>query len=145
MASITIRNLDDQVKEQLRIAAAHNGHSMTWVDTQPAMVLAISAFTVAEILHGIARLPVGKRRQKLETHAMAMFEEDFAGRILPFDAYAAVEYATLIASAELKGRVSSMADAQIAAICRSHRASIATRNVRDFEMSGVEVINPWNA
>ena len=28
MASITIRNLDDQVKEQLRIAAAHNGHSM---------------------------------------------------------------------------------------------------------------------
>lgn len=28
MASITIRNLDDQIKEQLRIAAAHNGHSM---------------------------------------------------------------------------------------------------------------------
>ena len=28
MASITIRNLDDQIKEQLRIAAAHHGHSM---------------------------------------------------------------------------------------------------------------------
>lgn len=118
---------------------------LAWVDTQPAMDLAISAVTVAEILHGIARLPVGKRRQKLEAHAMAMFEEDFAGRILPFDAHAAVEYATLVASAELKGRVSSMAGAQVAAICRSHRASIATRNVRDFEMSGVEVINPWGA
>jgi predicted nucleic acid-binding protein len=38
-----------------------------------------------------------------------------------------------------------MADAQIAAICRSHGAPIATRNVWDFEFSGVEVINPWQA
>lgn len=28
MASITIRNLDEALKEQLRITAAHNGHSM---------------------------------------------------------------------------------------------------------------------
>jgi predicted nucleic acid-binding protein len=118
---------------------------LDWVDALPAMDLAISAITVAEILHGIARLPFGKRKQKLESHAMAMFEEDFAGRILPFDAHAAVEYATLVAGAEAKGRAVSMADAHIAAICRSHGASIATRNVRDFEFSGVEVINPWEA
>jgi len=118
---------------------------LDWVDAQPAMDLAISAITVAEILHGIARLPFGKSKQKLESHAMAMFEEDFAGRIFPFDAHAAVEYATLAAGAEAKGRSVSMADAQIAAICRSHGASIATRNVRDFEFSGVEVINPWEA
>lgn len=118
---------------------------LDWVDSQPAMELAISAITVAEILHGIARLPVGKRKQKLESHAMAMFEEDFAGRILPFDAHAAVEYAALVAGAEASGRAVSMADAQIAAICRSHGAAIATRNVRDFEFSAVEVINPWDA
>ena len=76
---------------------------------------------------------------------MAMFEEDFVGRILPFDAHAAVEYANLVASAEAKGRGVLMADAQIAAICRNHGASIATRNVRDFEFSGIEVINPWDA
>jgi predicted nucleic acid-binding protein len=118
---------------------------LAWVDAQPAMELAISAITVAEILHGIARLPFGKRKQKLEAHAMAMFEEDFAGRILPFDAHAAVEYATLVAGCEANGRTASMADAQIAAICRSHGAPIATRNVWDFEFSGVEVINPWQA
>jgi predicted nucleic acid-binding protein len=38
-----------------------------------------------------------------------------------------------------------MADAQIAAICRSHGAAIATRNVRDFGFPGIEVINPWEA
>jgi predicted nucleic acid-binding protein len=116
---------------------------LAWVDVQPTMDLAITAVTVAEILHGIARLPSGKRRQKFEAHAIAMFEEDFAGRILPFDAHAAVEYATLVANCEARGRAASMADAQIAAICRAHGASIATRNVRDFEFSGVEVINPW--
>ncbi|WP_460118311.1 PIN domain-containing protein [Pseudomonas sp. S2_C03] len=117
---------------------------LAWVDEQPAMDLAITAVTVAEILHGIARLPFGKRKQKLEAHAMAMFEEDFVGRILPFDAHAAVEYANLVAVAEAKGRGVLMADAQIAAICRNHGASIATRNVRDFECSGIEVINPWD-
>jgi predicted nucleic acid-binding protein len=118
---------------------------LAWVDAQPAMDLAVSAVTVAEILHGIARLPSGKRKQKLEAHAMAMFEEDFAGRILPFDAHAAVEYALLAAGAEAQGKTASMADAQIAAICRSHGAAIATRNVRDFGFSGVDVINPWEA
>lgn len=108
------------------------------------MDLVISAVTVVEILHGIARLPFGKRKQKLEAHAMAMFEEDFAGRILPFDGHTAVEYATLVASAEASGRSASMADAQIAAICRSIGASIATRNVQDFEFPRVEVINPWD-
>ncbi|MCP1499533.1 putative nucleic acid-binding protein [Pseudomonas migulae] len=118
---------------------------LAWVDAQPAMELAISAVTVAEILHGIARLPFGKRKQKLESHAMAMFEEDFVGRILPFDAHAAVEYAALVAGCEVNGRTASMADAQIAAICRSHGVPIATRNVRDFEFPGIEVINPWQA
>ena len=116
---------------------------LAWVDAQPAMDLAISAITVAEILHGIARLPSGKRKQNLQANTMAMFEEDFAGRILPFDAHAAVEYAALVADCEAKGRAVSMADAQIAAICRAHGAAIATRNVKDFRFSGVEVMNPW--
>lgn len=125
--------------------AEPNANVLAWIDLQPAMDLVICAVTVAEILHGIARLPFSKRKQKLESHAMAMFEEDFAGRILPFDADAAVEYATLVASCEAKERAAGMADAQIAAICRTHGAPIATRNARDFEFSGIDIINPWNA
>ena len=133
----------DVLSEFMRVEP--DNQVLAWVDAQPAMELAISAVTVAEILHGIARLPSGKRKQKLESHAMAMFEEDFAGRILPFDVHAAVEYATLVAACEAKGRTASMADAQIAAVCRVHGAPIATRNVRDFEFPGLEVINPWEA
>jgi len=133
----------DVLSEFMRVEP--DNQVLAWVDAQPAMELAISAVTVAEILHGIARLPSGKRKQKLESHAMAMFEEDFAGRILPFDVHAAVEYATLVAACEAKGRTASMADAQIAAVCRVHGAPIATRNVRDFEFPGLDVINPWEA
>lgn len=118
---------------------------LAWVDAQSPMDLAITAVTVAEILYGVARLPSGKRKQKFEADAMAMFEEDFADKIFPFDANAAVEYAMLAANCEASGRSASMADAQIAAICRVHGASIATRNVRDFAFSKVEVVNPWEA
>ncbi|MFZ4967335.1 MULTISPECIES: type II toxin-antitoxin system VapC family toxin [Pseudomonas] len=118
---------------------------LAWVDAQPAIDLVISSISVAEVLHGIARLAAGKRKQRLQAQAMAMFEEDFAGRILPFDALAAVVYAELVAEREAGGRPPSVADAQIIAIAKAHGASIATRNVRDFEQSGVLIINPWIA
>ncbi len=39
----------------------------------------------------------------------------------------------------------AIADAQIAAICLANDAALATRNIRDFEETGVELINPWEA
>jgi plasmid stability protein len=45
MASITIRNLDDQIKEQLRIAAAHNGHSM---EEEARLILGKALATVTQ-------------------------------------------------------------------------------------------------
>ena len=70
--------------------------------------------------------------------------EDFIGRILPFDSRAAIAYATVSAARRRAGRPISTADAQIAALARSHGATLATRNLRDFEGCGVEIINPWD-
>jgi len=118
---------------------------LAWVDAQPSGKLFICAITVAEILYGIARMPDGKRKQGLLELATLMFEEDFAGRILPFDTEAAVHYAGLAAESEAKGKVVDMADGQIAAIAALHDARVATRNVRNFDYLGVPVINPWEA
>ncbi len=74
-----------------------------------------------------------------------MFEENFAGRILPFDTDATVHYAGLAAESEAKGKVVDMADGQIAAIAALHDARVATRNVRHFDYLGVPVVNPWDA
>ena len=73
----------------------------------------------------------------------AMLREDFMGRILPFDSAAAVAFAEIAANCRQSGRPIAQADAQIAAIARSRGASLATRNVPDFEGCGIHVVNPW--
>lgn len=118
---------------------------VAWIDSQPTSQLHISAITVAEILYGIARMADGKRKQSLLALATLMFDEDFAGRILSFDADAAIHYAGLAAESEAKGTVVDMADCQIAAIAVLHDAQVATRNVRHFDYLGVAIVNPWQA
>jgi predicted nucleic acid-binding protein len=87
----------------------------------------------------------GKRKQSLLALATLMFDEDFAGRILSFDADSAIHYAGLAAESEAKGTVVDMADCQIAAIAVLHDAQVATRNVRHFDYLGVAIVNPWQA
>ena len=67
----------------------------------------------------------------------------FPDQILPFDADAARAYADLAASRERTGIPIDGFDAQIAAVCRVHRVSLCTRNVRDFGATGLEMVDPW--
>lgn len=134
--------LDTNVLSEL-MRAKPDPRVLAWVDAQPASDLVICSITVAEILYGIARMPDGKRKQGLLDLASAMFDEDFAGNILPFDADAAVHYAELAAASEARGRAVEMADVQVAAIGRLHDAVIATRNIRHFEPLGVDLVDPW--
>ncbi len=116
---------------------------VSWLGAQPAASVFTTSITQAEILHGILLLPPGKRRQALDEAARAMFEEDFAGRVLAFGGGAALSYATIACDRRRAGRPISQFDAQIAAIAAVHTASVATRNVADFEGCGIEVIDPW--
>jgi len=117
---------------------------LQWFSSRAASSLYTTSVTQAEILHGIYALPAGRRRRSIETAAEAMFNEDFAGRILAFDSDAAGAYAELSSERDRRGRPISQFDAQIAAIARVAGAVLATRNVADFEHSGVTVVNPWD-
>lgn len=114
-----------------------------WLDRQEEALLVVTAVTVAELLYGIARLPDGRRKTGLRDAALKMLDEEFAERVLPFDENAAVHYAALVSQRERNGRPISMADAQIAAICRHNGATLATRNGKDFEGTGIVLANPW--
>jgi toxin FitB len=117
---------------------------MFWVENQSPTSLFTTTVTQAEILYGLALLPISKRREALRTAAQTMFEEDFSGRILPFDIAAAYQYAQIAAERKQAGRPISQFDAQIASITRSRGADLSTRNVSDFEGCGLQVLNPWN-
>jgi toxin FitB len=115
----------------------------SWMMRQPLDLLFTAAVCQAEILSGIAALPQGRRRAALEVAALAMFREDFAGRILPFDSDAAVICAELFARRRSAGRPAATADLMIAAIARTQGASLVTRDTGDFEGCGLALINPW--
>lgn len=83
-----------------------------------------------------ACLPAGRRRALLGDAADDVFAT-FADRVLPFDAVAAGHYADVVVEREHAGAPMTGFDAQIAAICRVHRAGLATRNIDDFDRLGL--------
>ncbi len=72
-----------------------------------------------------------------------MFLEDFEGRVLPFDMKAAAVYMDTFAIRRRAGRPTATVDLMIAAVARSHGASVIARNVGDFGECGVAIANPW--
>lgn len=134
--------LDTNVLSEL-MKAAPAGGVVAWVAAQPGAGLYTTSVTQAEILHGLMLLPKGRRRVALEAAATAMFAEDFRGRILGFGSDAAPAYARIASERRRAGRPISQLDAQIAAIAATAGATIATRNVADFEGCGVALVDPW--
>ena len=113
-----------------------------WAKAQTPGNLYTSSVTVAEIRYGLARLPNGRRRDELMRVADAVFRT-LDGQVLAFDRAAAEEYAFVVRARDDAGRPISGFDAQISAICRVHHAALATHNVKDFELTGVDVVDPW--
>ena len=84
----------------------------------------------------------GPLRALLEARG-GLLGDEFRDRVLPFDERCASRYADIVCGREALGRPIGAADAQIAAICRTAEATLATRNTDDFSGTGIELINPW--
>jgi predicted nucleic acid-binding protein len=118
---------------------------LAWLTEQPRSSVFTTTVTQGEILYGIRLLPDGKRRRGLWEAALAIFDEEFAERLLNFDSDAASAYADIGASRRAAGRPISQFDAMIAAMTRSRGASLATHNVKAFEGCGIDAVDPWSA
>jgi predicted nucleic acid-binding protein len=115
---------------------------LAWLRQNSGAGLYTTAVTVAEIRYGIARLPNGRRRESLHQAANEIFAA-FPRQVLPFDLAAAGAYADVVAGRERRGNPIDGFAAQIAAICRSQGATLATRNSKDFADTGIGIIDPW--
>jgi predicted nucleic acid-binding protein len=114
-----------------------------WVDRYPADEVFTTAVTAAELAYGVARLPDSQRKTTLAAKVSELLTDDFQDQILSFDDVAAGHYGEIAAARERQGRPISMADAQIAAICRRFVACLATRNTKDFLDTGIALRDPW--
>ena len=116
---------------------------VSWLDQRRPWEMAISSITIAEISYGLAIMPLGNRKQSLESIFRLVVDTRFKNRILSFDENAAQVYGILMAQRKLSGSPASIPDAQIASIAKVNGTSLATRNTRDFNDFGIELINPY--
>lgn len=106
-------------------------------------IIAIPTVVVAELYMGV-ELTEDRERKNLLIQSYDRYLGNLTDHIIVFDFAAAMEYASLTAHRQRIGKKIKVIDAQIAATARAHRASVATRNVKDFEETGVDIVNPWD-
>jgi len=124
-----------RLKPDLRVAA--------WIEAAEEGLLYLSVLTLGEIRKGLAALPQGKRRSRLETWLEVELQARFSGRILSIDAAVADRWGLIAAAAKIKGKSLSAIDGLLAATAIHHNLTIVSQNVGDFTSTAVPVVNPW--
>jgi predicted nucleic acid-binding protein len=117
---------------------------VAWLDGLPPESIWTTSVTVFEVRLGLEILPAGQRRLQLEEAFTKALEEDFEGRVLPFDQVAAQAAGRIAAERRRVGRTVEIRDIQIAGIVNVRKATLATRNIRHFEGCGLMLVDPWS-
>ena len=131
--------LDTNVLSETRKRQAATGVT-DWIAATPPELLHVSVLTLGEIEHGIVRIrgrgdheqAVGLERWLREV------ELGFADRILPITLPVASAWGRQQHSQPLP-----VIDGLIAATAKVNGLTVVTRNAKDFERSGVQVVNPF--
>lgn len=101
-----------------------------------------SAMVLAEITRGVARLPTGQRKERLQRW-LDDLRSAFGARVLPFDGPVAQVWGELLADLEHRGLLPPHPDSYLLATAKHHGLTIATRNVSNYAGRGVPVLNPF--
>ena len=105
--------------------------------------LYVSTITIGEIRRGVEGLPVGKRRAALQTWLTGLCTR-MEGRILSFNTSTAHVWGQLVARCDKANITLPSLDGQIAATALRHGLTVVTRNLSDFDKSGVKILNPFD-
>ena len=116
---------------------------LAWLEARTPLECAISVLTLGEIQKGVALLPAGKRRDRLEGWLATDLPRHFSGRLLPVDDRVAVAWGNLLAECRRTGREPPAIDGLLLATAAAHDLILVTRNERDCADRGVAILNPW--
>jgi len=120
-----------------------DGGVVAWMNEVDEDRVFISVISLAELRHGVERMPSGTQRRRLDEWLKEELPLRFEGRVLLIDRVVAEAWGTILARCERAGRPISTMDGFIAATADAHQLVLVTRNVSDFEFSVKEIVNPW--
>jgi predicted nucleic acid-binding protein len=122
-----------------------DGGVVRWLEKTPRAALCLPSVVIAALFAGIEILPEGRKRDALHGFVSDFVATTPRENLLVFGVDEALRYAAIVAMRREHGREVKQLDAQIASIAATNRMPIVTRNVRDFEHCGIEIVNPWEA
>jgi toxin FitB len=116
---------------------------IAWLDRQARISMWTTSITVLEIRFGLATMADGRRRKSRLIAFRCLIDEKLEHRVAAFDQDAAETAAVLMAARRAAGQSGDLRDSMIAGIVLARRAALATRNVKHFADTEVDVIDPW--
>jgi toxin FitB len=114
-----------------------------WLNSVDAEHLFLSVVTIGEIQFGISSRPPSNRRTELEVWLNVSLREQFAERVLSLDSDTFTTWGQLMAERKQRGEPMGVMDSLITATALHHKMILVTRNVSDFQGSGLSILNPW--
>jgi toxin FitB len=117
---------------------------ITWLAEVDEDRVFLSVVSLAELRFGVARMPAGTRRNRLDSWLRDELPLRFDSRILPVTALVAEAWGQVVARSLATGRTMGIMDGFLAATADVHHLTIVTRNVSDFAVLGDTVLNPWS-
>jgi len=103
----------------------------------------ISIVSIAEIRRGVALMDNGRKRDALDEWLTHDLPQRFDNRTIPVEGAVALAWGDLMALAKRSGRGLASMDGLIATTAIAHDLTLATRNSKDFEGFGIDIVDPW--
>jgi len=135
--------LDTNVLSELRKGQRTKPAVKAWADAQLAHQLFVSRITLGEIQYGIEEASDPSFRLELSLWVDSTLLPWFSGRVLEVDQAVIVQWRRMVEKGRKVNHTYSQPDLFIAATAAVHGLGVATRNVEDFSLAGVAVVNPW--
>ncbi len=134
--------LDTCVISEL-VSKKPNPKVVEFVDLLDPEDVYLSVITIGEIVKGIEKLPKSRRKTDLQNWLRDDLLIRFEGNIVALDTDVLIEWGALTTQLESSGKTMPAIDSLIAATALAKKMTLVTRNVGDFEGTGVEIVNPW--